>query len=289
MLLVSGLPSCGARGAAGGLADRAGVAAAHGLHIGERVVSKLPLVIVVLLFVDQDGLFWAGGGEADDARAAEGLSGLARAGTRAGRTVLPDELVPEVVLPVPPVLPLVPPLSPVVPEPPPEVPVEGVEPLPDPMRRRSRYRRRARLSRRLTTEGRSPPSSRCFRRGRCRRWGQCPRWSRRSRQAAGRRSPLRSGSCSGRTGPASSRLCRSWDRCISCAGSGFRWSSPARRRWADRHEICGNRAGRRGGIACRDGRSPVRGHAGWTWAMRGAATASEMTRSARKKMAASRM
>src|SRR5208282_4750686 len=55
--------------------------------------------------------------------------------------VLPDELVPEVdvpvvvlsgvvpVLPVLPVVPLVPPLSPDEPEPPPEVPVVEVEPL----------------------------------------------------------------------------------------------------------------------------------------------------------------
>ena len=44
--------------------------------------------------------------------------------------LLPDELVPELTVPVPPVLPLAPPLSPVEPEPLPEVPVEGVKPLP---------------------------------------------------------------------------------------------------------------------------------------------------------------
>ena len=41
-----------------------------------RVVDELPLVVVLFLLVDQNGLFGAGGGEADDARAAKGLAGL---------------------------------------------------------------------------------------------------------------------------------------------------------------------------------------------------------------------
>src|ERR1019366_1891001 len=69
-------------GAAGRLTDISGVAR-HGPHFGERVVDKLPLVVVVLLLVDQDGLAGDGGGEADDAGAAKGLSAEAGIGARA--------------------------------------------------------------------------------------------------------------------------------------------------------------------------------------------------------------
>jgi len=60
--------------ASGGLAYRAGVSAAHGLLIHQRAVEKLPLVIVILLLVNQDGLSWALRCEADDASAAKGLT-----------------------------------------------------------------------------------------------------------------------------------------------------------------------------------------------------------------------
>ncbi len=69
------------------LADRSGVSPSQGLHIRDGVVNKLPLVVVVLLLVNQDRLPWATGRKADDPRAAKGLTGCARAGARrASRT-----------------------------------------------------------------------------------------------------------------------------------------------------------------------------------------------------------
>lgn len=61
-------------------AAASGVAAADGLHIGDRVVGEFPLVIVVLFLVNQDGFPGAGGREADDACAAKGLAALIGAG-----------------------------------------------------------------------------------------------------------------------------------------------------------------------------------------------------------------
>jgi hypothetical protein len=49
-------------------------AAAHRLQLGERIVDKLPLVVVVLLLVDQKRMFRAGGSETDNARSAKGLA-----------------------------------------------------------------------------------------------------------------------------------------------------------------------------------------------------------------------
>jgi hypothetical protein len=46
-----------------------------------RIVDELPLVVVILLFVEQDGLLGAAGGEADDAPSAKGLSADSRRGT----------------------------------------------------------------------------------------------------------------------------------------------------------------------------------------------------------------
>ena len=54
-------------GAAGGLANLAGVATAYGWRVGERVVGELPLVVVLLLLVDENRGIGAGGREADDA------------------------------------------------------------------------------------------------------------------------------------------------------------------------------------------------------------------------------
>src|ERR1700722_7019897 len=61
-------------GAAGGLANLAGVAAAYGWRVGERVVGELPLVVVLLFLVNEDRGLIAGGREANDACAAEGWS-----------------------------------------------------------------------------------------------------------------------------------------------------------------------------------------------------------------------
>jgi hypothetical protein len=48
------------------------------LYFGGRVVDELPLVVVILLFVEQDGLLGAAGGEADDAPSTKGLSAHTR-------------------------------------------------------------------------------------------------------------------------------------------------------------------------------------------------------------------
>src|SRR5579863_839516 len=47
----------------------------HHARIAQGAVSEFPLVVVVLLLIDNDGLLGTGGRKADDARAAEGLSG----------------------------------------------------------------------------------------------------------------------------------------------------------------------------------------------------------------------
>ena len=64
----------GSSGAAGRLADGSGVAPAYLLLVHQRAVEELPLVVVVFLFVDQDGLLRTGRGKADDAAAPEGLT-----------------------------------------------------------------------------------------------------------------------------------------------------------------------------------------------------------------------
>ena len=48
--------------------------------IGAGIVDKLPLVVMILLFIGEDGLLRAGRLEADDPCAAEGLAGLAKGG-----------------------------------------------------------------------------------------------------------------------------------------------------------------------------------------------------------------
>jgi hypothetical protein len=57
-------------------AGTSGVAAAHGLHVGDGVIGEFPLVVVLLFLVNEDGFSGAGGREADDASAAEGLPAL---------------------------------------------------------------------------------------------------------------------------------------------------------------------------------------------------------------------
>ena len=169
---------------AGRLADHARVSA-DVFMLGERVVDKLPLVVVVLLLVDQDGLLGAGGREADDARAAEGLPGLAGAG--AARTA-------------PSSCPL--PLAPVGP-PAALVPVDGARRsgiragLPAVAAGVPELESRSCLSRRSnccrTTKPRAAADQRAAADVRLRRWGRCRRpWWRR-RPAAGRRSPWRWG------------------------------------------------------------------------------------------------
>src|SRR5579863_7146582 len=107
----------------------------HHAWIAQGAVSEFPLVVVVLLLIDNDGLLGTGGRKADDARAAEGLSGnglapvvwpppaLGSVGLPPASDMPPDKSVPAPPLGLAPAMPL-PPCGP--------VPASGEPPMPTP-------------------------------------------------------------------------------------------------------------------------------------------------------------